>query len=191
VLWLPRTHEDAFAKFSTTRRRQVRKSHQSGVSVRSATDAASLDAYLGIHRKLSDDKERPEDYPRALFERLLALPDASLLLAEFEGVVVAGALFFRDGDSLFYWHGASDRAHAHVFPSCAIFDHAIALACREGFRSMNFGGSLGVSSLEEFKQSWGARRETYWKFTWSNPVWRAIKRVKGYSRALWHRRHNA
>jgi predicted N-acyltransferase len=184
VLTIGGSHSDQFAKFSETRRRQVRKSAAEGVTVRRGRTAADVNAYFAIHRSLSGAKGRADDYPAELFHQLVTLDEALLFLAEKAGAVIGGALFFRDGDSLFYWHGASDRAHSKAYPTCAIFDQAIRLACDEQRRTVNFGASLGVSSLEDFKSSWGATPQPYWKFEWTHPIWKTAKRVGARARSL-------
>jgi hypothetical protein len=184
VLTITGSHSDQFAKFSDTRRRQVRKSATEGVTVRRGRTGADANAYFAIHRSLSGSKGRADDYPAELFRELVTLDEALLLLAEKAGAVIGGALFFRDGDSLFYWHGASDRAYSKAYPTCAIFDQAIRLACDERRRTVNFGASLGVSSLEDFKGSWGATPQAYWKFEWTHPGWAIAKRVQARARSL-------
>ena len=101
-----------------------------------------------------------------------------LLLAEFEGRVIAGGLFFRDGHSVLYWHGASDRTHSERFASRPLFDEAIRWGNDIGATSVNLGGSAGVASVERFKSMWGARVEMNRTFEWTNPLWRALSTSK-------------
>ena len=184
VLALSRPHSELFASYSESRRRQVRKAASEGVTVRRARSLEDVRAYYAIHRSLSEAKGRANDYPLAVFAELVALEDTVLLVAERAGVVIGGAVFFRDGDGLFYWHGASDRRHAKAYATCAVFDTAIRMGCEEGRATLNFGASLGVSSLQEFKASWGATPRTYWKFEWTHRFWANAKRVRGRARSL-------
>ena len=171
---------------SSARRGAVKSAGRGGMESWSDVRPRSEDvsAYYAIHRELSDQKERTEDYPLRLFVELASLEETHLLLAEHRGQVIGGAVFFLDGNSLFYWHGASSRAHAGVFPTCAIFDHAIRMAVESRLATVNLGASLGVSSLEQFKASWGASPHNYWKFEWKNPLWLTLKRVRARSQWL-------
>ena len=109
VLALASTHDAALAGYNATRRNEVRRAAKEGVTVRRTEDLASLTAYYRIHTALWYDKGRPLDYPIEVFRDLLSLREAHLFVAEHAGAVIAGGLFFRDGDSLMYWHGAANR----------------------------------------------------------------------------------
>ena len=43
---------------------------------------------------------------------------------------------------------------------------------------VDFGGSAGIASLEQFKSSWGARPEMNWVFEWKNPLWASLSALK-------------
>ena len=85
------------------------------------------------------------------------------LLAEVHDQVIAGALFFVDGDTLLYWHGGADREHSEYFPMPALMDVALQQAIQSGLASFNFGGSPS-ESLRFFKESFGAQVRQNWTF---------------------------
>lgn len=173
VLRLDEDYDALLANYSAMTRNHVRRAERNGVVVRRATDEESIRAYCAIHRKLFQQKEsKGLTYSDDFILNLRSLgDDLSILVAELNGEVIAGSIFFRDGDSLLYWHSAANRDHSHLFPSCAIIDHAIRLACEQKLATVNLGGSIGIDGLERFKASWGARREMCWSFQWNNPFW--------------------
>lgn len=180
VLHLEQGYEHVFSRHTGTMRNKIRKARRMGVLVRDVHDAEDINAYYRIHTQLAQQKGGYGSiYPARLFLELVNVPGAvRLLLAECEGRIAAGGLFFRDGCSVMYWHGATDRDYSHFYPSYAIFDEAIRWACEIGATFVNFGGSAGIASLEQFKSSWGARPERNWEFTWMNPFWAHLSRLK-------------
>ena len=180
VLPLKSEYDHVFADYSATIRNHIRKAYRRGIRVREATSAGDIRAYHAVHLRLAEQKAGYRfTYPIELFFALTGIHGAArLLIAEVDEQVVAGGLFFRDGNSVMYWHGASDRAYSHLYPSCAVLDRAICWACEVGAAFFNFGGSAGIDSLERFKSTWGARRELNWTFEWDNPLWARLGRVK-------------
>lgn len=185
VLPLQPDYQRVFRGYSETIRNQVRRSRRAQVLVRDARDETDIDAYYHIHLRLARERGYLSIYPCNLLVVLAGMRDAArFLVAEYENRIIGGGLFFRDGDSILYWHGASDRDYSRVFPSCAVLDEAIHWACEEGASSFNFGGSGGIQTLERFKSFWGARPEFNWRFEWSNPLWDKISyywtRIRGH-----------
>ena len=183
VLPLTGDYETSFAKFHTTARNLVRRVRREGVVVRRTLDADDVRAYYEVHTKLAREKGYYNSvYPQAMFDQLAKLDkDVVFLVAEVEEKIAAGAWFFRDGDTLLYWHAATDRQYSRYFPSYAILDHAIRMAHAEGRKALNFGGSIGIASLEAFKSRWGAERQRCWCFNWQNPLWQMVQKA----RSLW------
>jgi hypothetical protein len=166
--------------YSATIRNQIGKAHRRGVSVRHARDEADVRSYYEIHRRLVEQRDwRGFRYPFDLLHELSRLGTfGRLLLAEHEGQLIAGGLFFLDGDSVLYWHGASDRQHSERFASRAVMDAAIRWACDVGATSFNLGSSAGIASIESFKSMWGAQSEVNKTFEWTSPLWRRLATVK-------------
>jgi len=180
VLDLQHGYERAASGYSASIGNQIRKARRRGVHVRVAQDEEDVRAYHDLHTRLVQQKEwQGYHYPLALFLELTQLRSSvRVLVAESEGRIVAGGLFFRDGCSVMYWHGASDREYSHLFASRSVVDEAIRWACDTGAEFLNFGGSAGLASLEQFKSAWGARPELNWSFEWTNPVWQRLSRLK-------------
>lgn len=181
VLRLDHGYDRVVSGYSATTRNQIRKAGRRGVCVRDARREADVRAYYELHRRLIGQKEewRGYEYPVELFLELAQLrASVRLLVAEHEGRIVAGAVFFRDAGSVLYWHGATDREYSELFASRPIFDEAIRWACEIEAECLNFGSSAGMASLEQFKMSWGARPEMNWTFVWTNPVWARLSALK-------------
>ena len=180
VLYLDRDYERIFAAYHATTRNHIRRAYRQGVTVRVARSPDDINAYYRVHTRLAETKGGYSFiYPIELFTELTKLrTDACLLVAECEGRVIAGGLFFQDGCSVMYWHGASDRNYSRFYPFCAVLDQAIRLACETRAAFFNLGGSAGVATLERFKSSWGARPELNWAFEWTNAFWSRLSGLK-------------
>ena len=180
VLSLKGDYESSFAKFNSTTRNLVRRAKRESVLVRCTHDTDDVRTYYEVHTKLASEKGNYRSlYPKAVFDELLKLDkDVVFVVAEVQKKIAGGAWFFRDGDTFLYWHAATDREYSRHSPSYAILDYAIRMAHEEGRKALNFGGSIGIDSLEDFKSKWGAEPRCCWHFTWQNPVWRMIQNIR-------------
>jgi hypothetical protein len=179
VLRLLADYPSTFSKFNATIRNQIRRAERDGVTVRRATTPELVSAYHQLHLELVEEKGAFNIvYPEKLFQELVRLEqDVWLLLAEFQGQVIGGAVFLRDGDSLLYWHSSARRAFSKQFPACALLNRAIQLGHELNLRTVNFGASAGKPSLEQFKSFWAAEPQTCYRFSWTNRFWKFTHRL--------------
>jgi lipid II:glycine glycyltransferase (peptidoglycan interpeptide bridge formation enzyme) len=179
VLRLGDDYSVVFGGYNHTRRNEVRRAAKAGIVVQRARTVAEVDEYYSIHNALAVSKRFRTTYPVQFFRDLIEDRESvHLLLARLEERTIGGGVFFRDGNSVVYWHGAADRNYSAAFPTCAILDSAIRWACSLGATFFNFGGSIGIESLESFKSSWGTTREWNWTFEWRNPTWANLSKLK-------------
>lgn len=170
VLKLDKSHDELFAAYRRTTRQEIKRcTRKYGVQIRRAINDEDVAKYCAVHEKLARQKKGFRvKYPYSLISELLKLREhATLLIGEYEGQVVAGTLFFRDGDSMLAWHSAADREYAHLDISPAIMDSGIQLACELGLTTFNLGASR-TDSLRFFKTSFGAVPRKNWYFCLSS-----------------------
>jgi hypothetical protein len=187
VLHLDGDHARTFAGYNASKRYQVRRAVKDGVIVRDVQSHDDVFEYCRIHADMVNRNGNWNIvYPRDFFFEMLQLPcSVRMFVAEYKGKIVAGGLFYRDGSSVMYGHGSTDREFSKIYPGCAVMDRAIQWACELGANSFNFGSSNGIASLEKYKECWGARIERNWVFEWQNPQLRRIAAIKGsVARAL-------
>jgi lipid II:glycine glycyltransferase (peptidoglycan interpeptide bridge formation enzyme) len=184
ILLLQQNYEAVFANYNSSTRNHIRKANRKGIIVRDAVSIEDVTKYYQIHTELFKQKGinqgiNQSGYPFQLLVNLSKIKDSvRLIVAEYEGEIIAGGFFFVDGCSIFYWHGASNRKYSNFYPTCAVFDEAIRWSCDQGATFFNFGASAGISSLEKFKSSWGAKPEMNWEFKWRNPYWQPLSYIK-------------
>jgi lipid II:glycine glycyltransferase (peptidoglycan interpeptide bridge formation enzyme) len=186
VLYLDRCYDALFRNFTASTRNQIRRSEREGVFIRHATKYSDLKAYYTLYEKVIRERQWTDlIYNLNFLEEILRLSDnVILLIAEFEEKMIGGGWYVRDGNSLFYWQSAINRKYKHYFPMYAITNYAIRLACHESMASFNMGGSGGLSSLEQFKSFWGARKVPLWGFVWKNPLLSPARRVFSKTRRI-------
>jgi hypothetical protein len=180
VLLIKGDYEGSFANFNSTTRNLVRRVRRDGVLVRRTQDAQDVKVYYEMHTKLASEKGTYRFlYPQSMFDELVKLDkDVVFVVAEVQGKIAGGAWLFRDGDTFLYWHAATDRQCSRYSPSYAILDYAIRMAHEEGRKAFNFGASSGIDSLEDFKSKWGAEAQCCWHFSWHNPLWRMVQKIR-------------
>jgi lipid II:glycine glycyltransferase (peptidoglycan interpeptide bridge formation enzyme) len=185
ILYLDRPYDAVFRGFSETTRNKIRRTERKGLVVRRATEPGDVSKYYGIYEKLREQRaDWNSNYSQSVFSALVSLKkDVIFLLVELDMNAVAGGWFFRDGNSLMYWHGALDYEFTNYFPHYALLNHAVRLATEEGMSYFNMGGSAGKTSLEQFKSFWGARKVPCWWFEWQNPMWSFVSRCRSLFRA--------
>jgi CelD/BcsL family acetyltransferase involved in cellulose biosynthesis len=140
-------------------KRGIKKARREGLSYFRRTDAAALDAFYGLHLKTRRKLGVPTQ-PKRFIRRFERLFEAGL---GFVGLVfdderpIAAAVFLTHNGTITYKYGASDPERLGKRPNHLLFSEAIQWACKEGFRTLDFGRTeIDNEGLRSFKRSWGA-----------------------------------
>ncbi len=179
VLYLQDGYERVFSGYSATIRKHVKRAHRKGVTIRQTFDPIDIHTYYHLYTRLVEQKGWTDVFPVELSLELVKVPRLTrFVVAEFEGKIVGGGLFVRDGCSVSGIHIALDHDYSHHYPVCAVYDDAIRWACDSGAAFYNFGGSGRSASLETFKAYWGTQRVFNWRFDWKSPLWARASSLK-------------
>lgn len=153
--------EDAlFSRFRSNVQRNIRKAEKSGISVVSDPTPGGVREFYRLNCLTRREHGLPPQ-PMRFFENLqaqiLGKGYGTLMLARYEGRVIAGALFLRFAGKAVYKYGASDRRYQELRPNNLIFRESIRKLSRKGVRTLSFGRTdLHHEGLRQFKLSWGA-----------------------------------
>ena len=186
VVETDRDYDQVFANYSATARKLVRRAIRNGVVVRNTCDVQDILAFQAIYFRHAQDNKWRFVFPAQLIMDLVKFPELAIFkVVEHEDVIIGGALFLRDGNSVYDLIGIGDtKKYKELFPVYAVTDAGIQWACEIGAQFFNLGNSGDRKMLAEFKSIWGARIETNWLLGWENPIWRRATKLKSVVRGL-------
>jgi hypothetical protein len=160
-------------RFRSSARRSVRKALRAGVKVDWASGCALVPTFYDLYLRWTERRAAESGIPRSLalalakrrepLRKVLALMDQAgsdgrVWIASFGDQPVAGMIMFRHGRHATSWRGYSHKPVAGPLRANVLLDHhAIEWACESGCVDYDLGGSGGVRSLEQFKESLGGR----------------------------------
>jgi hypothetical protein len=165
--------------FSAQCRNKCRKAESAGVIVRRG-DPSEAGAYYGLYAAATREWGYDDPpYPDLLFDELLESDAAELWLAFLDDRPIAGIVTLGGSDDLYLFTSAMDRDHRKAAPVNALERVVIERACEVGLSYYDLGGSLGIRSIEQFKESFGARPHESVTVQLSSLRYRALERWRG------------
>ncbi len=118
---LTRSLDEIWDSLHSSSRQAVRKARKQGVEVQLAATRHDLRDFYNLHAALRNRKYRMLAQPYAFFEAIwdefLEHDAGFLLLARYRGKVIAGTLYLRHDETLYYKFNASDLAQLNVRPN--------------------------------------------------------------------------
>lgn len=165
--WLLPLATDPDAVWSGLRKpiqHQIKKSRKLGVQVRIAQRREEMAHYYRLHLQTRCKKHGMPAQPQAFFCNLwdifAAQGTIQLLLAEYQGNVIAGMILVASGTTVRYAYGASDERYLYLAPNNLLLWTAIAWGCSHGYQTLDLGRTAcDNEGLMEFKRRWGAIEE--------------------------------
>jgi peptidoglycan pentaglycine glycine transferase (the first glycine) len=198
VIDLSGSEDEILARMKPKTRYNVRLAQRRGVSVRAGT-SDDLDLLYDMYAETSVRDGfviRPRAYYRRAWDEFLAAGLAQPLVAEVEGIPVAGLIVYRFADRAWYLYGMSRDQHRERMPNHALQWAAIDWARRSGCAAYDLWGapdehdsSDPMWGVYRFKEGFGARHRRLvgsWELT-SRPLAHrlyttVLPRVLGWTR---------
>ncbi|HBW37899.1 GNAT family N-acetyltransferase [Desulfosporosinus sp. BICA1-9] len=164
-LQIPNELEPLWAGLEVRCRNAIRKAEKSGVEV---VEAQTLEEWLDLYYDLScgvyhrQEKEPPfsKEYFTSLWQNLYPSGDLVVLLARYEGKIIAGGIFPRDRNVSYYLDGVSDREYNKVVPNNLIQWEYLKRAQALGIQLYDMVGA-NIPSIAKFKKSFGSTERNY------------------------------
>jgi lipid II:glycine glycyltransferase (peptidoglycan interpeptide bridge formation enzyme) len=132
-------------RYATTARQQIRQAARSGVVVRPRTDRQAIDDFFGLHLETRRHRHGLLAQPRALFEllweRYVLAGDGAVVMAELDGVPVAGGVVLDHGDVSYFKFAAASAAGREIGASYACLFGSLRYANERGSRQLDLGRS--------------------------------------------------
>lgn len=167
VLDLEPTEEALMAQMKEKWRYNVRLARRKGVTVRVATSEADVQAWYTL---LQTTGERDSfgihtlEYYQQVWRLLGERDELRLLLAEYEGQLLAGIFVSLFAGQALYLYGASSNEQRQLMPNYLLQWEAITWAKQRGARLYDFWGIPETDAEDEamagvyrFKRGWGGR----------------------------------
>ncbi len=158
TLDLTQPEETLLAAMKPKTRYNIRLAARKGVTVRLGT-TADFPALLQLYQTTADRNGfaiRPAAYYLDVWNTLYVAGMAQPLLAEYEGVLVAGVMVVRYGAVALYMYGASDEQERQRMPTYLVQWEAIRWARAQGCQVYDFWGAPDV--FAETDRLWGVWR---------------------------------
>jgi len=142
VMDLPRDSAAMFRGLSSKRRADIRKAIKSGVSVAAAQTQEDISAFYAIHREWARRKGQPIVEEEDFRETFGLTGNRRLLLARYEGQVIAGVVHrFFPGGVMEYAANSSLESALQFRPNDLLQWRAIEWGCAEGMTKYSLGGA--------------------------------------------------
>ena len=147
------------SRFDHRARRGLKRAEKSQLTVRVAEGEDDVKEF---HRLTTATRRRlnllpwPYRFFQSIYRHIIVPGHGFLLLAELDGKVIAGTMYFLFKDTILYKFNASDKNYSQYRPNYLLIWNAMERACQEGYRRFDFGVSNPENQgLITFKRHWG------------------------------------
>lgn len=172
VLDLDKSEDELLADMHQKTRYNIRLAQKKGVLVRLAQDESGIENFLKISREVSGRSSfhyHPDDYYRIMNRVLSPAGMLEVVVAEYNGQVLAVHLLCRFGQTVTYVHGASSSDHRAVMAPHLLQWESIKRAKETGAKVYDFFGVAPKENkdnhpwagITRFKEGFGGRRVDY------------------------------
>lgn len=170
TLLLTKNDQDLLSRFRDSTRRNIKKAFQVGVETKICTTLQSVGEYYRLHcmtRKRHCLPPQPLDFFRNIYDYIISKNRGFVVLATYNNMTVAGAIYFHFGNRAMYKFGASDDVYQHIRANNLVMWEAIRWYAHNGYSTFCFGRSdCDGEGLRQFKKGWGTveRNINYYKY---------------------------
>ena len=144
--------------------KRIKRARRLGVQIRTAQNREDMTYFYRLHMLTRSKKHGMPVQPRGFFfglwDAFAANGTLQLLLAEFQGTIIASAILLASGTTLNIVYSASDENYLDLAPNNLLFWTSITLGCMQGYQTFDMGRTARDNEgLMEFKRRWGAIME--------------------------------
>jgi hypothetical protein len=143
-------------------RRDVRKAQRSGVTIRSRDSMEGINIFYKLYLTSMERNRAMAKYPLHWFETLYEIVTKKglgvVLIAELNGVAIAGVILIYSASSTHYFHNGSQYEYLKFCPNELLVHSSIENAVEKRISFFDFMGSdPNDLSLLRFKEKWGGQ----------------------------------
>jgi CelD/BcsL family acetyltransferase involved in cellulose biosynthesis len=177
IVSLDNTSEVLWGDLDKDCRSAVRKAQHSGVTVAAAESTDALNEFRKIQAatyRRTGAAMPPAQFLEGLWNAFHPSGHVELLIAEYKGLPIAGALILKYKDAATYWAGASLAEYQHLRPSNLLIWEAISCARQHGLKWFEVGPTFPFADQHSklrtigiFKEQFGGQPYTLYEGSFS------------------------
>jgi hypothetical protein len=160
VLKLSKDVDAVYSQLKDSTKRNIKKALREGVSVTRSNTIDAIKTFYRMHcsnRKKHGLPPQPFIFFQKLYDHIISLDHGQVVLADYQGRTIAGAVYLHFGSEAIYKFGASDSKYLHLRPNDLLMWETIQWYCRKGYAKFCFGRTdPNNEGLRQFKNGWGA-----------------------------------
>ncbi len=161
------TEDDLWARYPSGQRTKIRNAQKMGVTVREGSRTENGRTFCDLYESTMRHVKASRYYffRREYFDALWQMGDVvRLFMAEYEGRIVAAAVFFCSRGRIHYHLGGSDSEARSARPNNLLFHTVACWAQRQGCTTFHLGGgrtNRADDELLRFKASFSRERRVF------------------------------
>ena len=167
---LARGEQKIFKNFRDSTRRNIEKAVRENIQVTFDNSWKSIETFgrlNSITRKHHGVPPQPLRFFKKVYEHIVSRNKGIVAIASYQGIPVAGAVFFHFGKKAIFKYGASIRKYHHLRPNNLLMWEAIKRYLDDGFQYFSFGKTETQNKgLMQFKRGWGTRERLIYYYTY-------------------------
>ena len=170
IIQLVSSEDKVFSNFRSSTKRNIQKALRSGVKISFHHTFESIEQFYRLNcitRKKHGLPPQPYLFFRRFYDHIISNNNGFVILAHYESMTIAGAIFLHIGIKGLFKYGASDPVYQNLRANNLIFWEAIRWFIKNGYNEINLGKTLPEhTGLRQFKNGWGALEKPihYYKF---------------------------
>jgi lipid II:glycine glycyltransferase (peptidoglycan interpeptide bridge formation enzyme) len=188
ILNLDQEIDDIWKNLNKKCRNMIRKAEKSNVKIIEGDKKEYLEEYYKMvedtYKKSNMKPPISMKYYQMVFDVLYPKKQLKVLFAEYDGKLIAGAIFPYFEDRIYYWDGASYQEYNKVAPNNLIQWHLIEWAVKNEFKVYDMIGA-NIPSIAKFKASFGGDMARYFYVYKFN----SVLAMYGRSAYVWWRKN--
>ncbi len=151
--------EEIFSNFRDSTRRNVKKAVAQGVTVKISNDLGAIKEFYRLNcltRKQHRIPPQPYHFFKKVYDRIISKGIGFVALACYNGLNIAGAVFFHFGGKAIYKYGASDKKYRDLRANNLVMWEGIKGLMNQDNKILSFGRTeIENTGLRQFKTGWG------------------------------------
>lgn len=148
--------ETVYSRFNKSCKEAIRRAIRLGVQISREENEIGIETHWSLIRTQFEKWNPDPPITPALIRDLAKLRQTRLYVARIDGHAVLSMLSFVYGGEIFLWQSARSLEDFPPGTSNLLTSTLFREACESGLRTANFGGSVGDSKIERYKEAYGA-----------------------------------